>query len=207
LVRKVGESEIDDEVSLEYYRAGDMKQVNVKLAKNERRPGIRWHSQIPDPESFKMKGGAWLGVKTENLSDQLREYFDVPDNLGVLIKEVVEESPAYSAGLKAGDVIIGVADRDIKNTHDLSRTINYYNPEEEVDIVLIREKSKLNVTVKLGESDFPRRMHFYGFDGDQIDIPDIDVEIELDELRELKDNLHDGNRIKIKPIKKLISEV
>ncbi len=48
------------------------------------------------------------GIRVEQLTDQLREFFGVPGNNGVLVSSVEANSAAEKAGLKAGDVITAI---------------------------------------------------------------------------------------------------
>ena len=104
------------------------------------------YMQVPEIAGFDGKGG-YLGVQVKNLSDQLQTYFEV-DN-GVLIEEVMKDSPAEKAGLKAGDVITSINDRKIEDPRDLVRTVNYYNPDEEVEVTFTRKGSQDEVKVIL----------------------------------------------------------
>ena len=106
----------------------------------------RWRDFLGHAE----KGG-YLGVKGADLSNQLKEYFEV--EYGVLIEKVVEDSPAEEAGLKAGDVIYKINDRAIKDVGDLIRTVNYYNPDEKITVYYVRKGKKSSVTVTLGKKE------------------------------------------------------
>ncbi|HSE97383.1 MAG TPA: PDZ domain-containing protein, partial [Blastocatellia bacterium] len=55
------------------------------------------------PHAFGTFRGTRLGVTVETLSDQLAEYFGVKSKQGLLVTEVIENTPAARAGLKAGD--------------------------------------------------------------------------------------------------------
>jgi predicted metalloprotease with PDZ domain len=214
LVNVVRKSAIDDEVTIGYYRDGKQKEVSVKIAKKENRNIMRWYGNKAPHKSFKFDKRAWLGVKTESLNDQLREYFAAPADLGVLVKEVIKDSPAENVGLKAGDVIIKVADRDIENSRDLVRSINYYNPDEVVEITVIREKNEKRFRVKLGETKGSQNFHFYGMDDDLIEMQefdftvpdidmhhDIDVEIDTKSIEEIEDKSDKIDKdIKVKKI-------
>jgi len=103
-----------------------------------------------------VKGG-YLGVQVKDLSDQLKEYFEVKN--GVLLEEVMKDSPAEKAGLKAGDVIITISDRKIEDYHDLIRTVNYYNPEEEVSISYVRKGKTEECKVLLGKKPAYQKMN------------------------------------------------
>ena len=148
LISMVRKSEAESEVNIEYFREGKIKEVTAHLAVNDMKNIFRWQQKFPHKQSFKMSKGAWLGVKTDNLSDQLREFFETPEDLGVLVNEVVEDSPAEKAGLKAGDIIIRVADRDIRNTRDLARSIKTSLAAFDSRSIIIRllaEKTKIRI--------------------------------------------------------------
>ena len=194
-------------VALTIQRDGEKKEFDAKLEKRKVSSFVKvWndedgdvsvffdgnHSRFPQPAKIKKhkiligdhsKGG-FLGVVGENISKQMFEYFEV--EYGTLIKKVVEESPAEEAGLKAGDVIYQVNDRKIEDFRDLTRTVNFYNPDEEVTIHYSRKGSKNSVKVKLAK----REGHGYHFDVD-FDGPNHAPDLMfLDE--------HDGKHINIK---------
>ena len=208
LVKVVRNSDIDDEVTIGFYRDGKHKEVSVKIAKKESQNVMRWYGNKAPHKSIEFDKRAWLGVKTESLNDQLREYFAAPADLGVLVKEVIKDSPAENVGLKAGDVIIKVADRDIENAKDLVRSINYYDPDEVVEITVIRKKKEKRFKVKLGETKGLQNFHFYGFDDELIEapemdftVPDIDVQIDTESIEDINDKIDKIDKdIKIKKI-------
>jgi serine protease Do len=51
------------------------------------------------------KSAAYLGVYMQPLSEDFAEYWNLPDEGGVVVSTVVSDSPAYKAGFKPGDVI------------------------------------------------------------------------------------------------------
>ncbi|MFH2035327.1 MAG: PDZ domain-containing protein, partial [Candidatus Zixiibacteriota bacterium] len=65
----------------------------------------------------------FLGVSLQSLNEQLGEYFGVKDGEGVLITEVVKDSPAEKIGLKAGDVIIDVDGTKINKDNEVSQIV------------------------------------------------------------------------------------
>ena len=185
---------VNEEVELEYFRDGKMNSTNVKIEKRKS-PQIFMNKKphIIKEKFHHSKNSVFLGVKVESLTDQLREYFDVSDGLGLLISEVVKDSPAQKAGLKAGDVITKVEDREVKNYKDLIRGLNYFDPNDEVEIYFVRDKSKKSVDVTLAEPQdkFEKMMwiddneFMHDFDIDIHELEDIDeneIEMKLDEL-------------------------
>lgn len=69
--------------------------------------------------TFRMFGGPSLGIDAEDLSGQLGKYFGAPDGEGILVREVMPGLPAEKAGLKAGDVILRVDGKRVKETSEL----------------------------------------------------------------------------------------
>ena len=87
-----------------------------------------------------------IGVGVSSLGKQLGDYFGVADGKGVLINNVVENSPAAKAGLRAGDVIIEIDGKAVNQTFDLSRAINE-KKEGDVTLTIIRNKNRQTVRV------------------------------------------------------------
>jgi len=119
-------------------------EKNVKI--------IKKHKMMDEPLLLNEKGG-FLGVQIQDLSEQLSDYFKVKGGNGVLVSEVVKDSPAEKAGLKAGDIITKVDDKDIENAGDLTMTVRGYEPETKVSVSVIRNGKKKNLEAILGEAE------------------------------------------------------
>ena len=48
----------------------------------------------------------WLGITTQTVDDDLAGAFDLPVEYGVIINQVIDDSPAEEAGLEEDDIII-----------------------------------------------------------------------------------------------------
>ena len=83
-------------------------------------------------------------------------------------------SPAEKAGIKAGDVIVSINKRSIKNFNDLVRTLNYYNPDEKVSVEISRKGDKKTVDVILGE-----KKHKQAFKGIEKLLPGGKMQIKI----------------------------
>jgi len=174
LVDMVGQTGIGEKAEIIYLRGGEKKSLTATIDKRENDAHF-WFFGHPERFPGEKSKEAWLGVETTSLNDQLSSYFKTPEDIGVLVKRVKKDSPAEKAGILAGDVIIGVADRKIHSTGDLSRSIRYYNPDEEVDIKIIRDKKEKTFRVKLGETDRHYNFRFYGDIPEDFEMPDIDI--------------------------------
>ncbi len=127
-----------------------------------------------DQKCLQPEKGGWLGVKVQSLTDQLRKYFGIKHDGGVLISEVIDDSPAKNAKLKAGDIILKVNDTNISSTAELKQVIHRYDPETTVKVNIIRDRKEKNLSVKLGESESPQKMTWFSRGDSFLDDHDFD---------------------------------
>ncbi len=145
-------------------------------------PKMKWHQKKSKPD-------VWLGVMLDDLNEQLGEYFGVKKDMGILVTEVFDGSPAMEAGLKAGDVIIDIAGIAIEEVSDVHEVFEEKEPGDEVDITVMRDRKKTKIKATLGE--YPEDMD-YGWNEFGQDIEVMveelmdDIDIDLDDLK-----LHD----------------
>jgi hypothetical protein len=99
-------------------------------------------------QSF-MKPHGFLGVRVTGISEDLGEYFGVDCCEGVLVIEVVNDSPAERAGLKEGDVILKVDSREIKGPDGLVEYVKKFEPGEKVEVTYKRKRRTRTVMVDL----------------------------------------------------------
>lgn len=92
----------------------------------------------------------WLGVKIQSITEDMAEGLGLADKFGALVNDVTEDSPAQSAGLRAGDAITEVNGRRIEDSRDLARKIADYTPGTTVKVKVRRGDSDMTIDVKLG---------------------------------------------------------
>lgn len=61
------------------------------------------------------------------------------------IEEVIIDSPAYTAGLKTGDKIIKINDKEVKSWKEIVKHISDSNSEEELNIVVLRDSEEISL--------------------------------------------------------------
>lgn len=85
---------------------------------------------------------AWLGVRIRDLSeqemDELTVRHGIREGFGVVIVDVIQETPAARAGLKNGDVVVAFNGRPVTETRLLQRLIASAAPDSEVRLVVLR---------------------------------------------------------------------
>ncbi|HHV81161.1 MAG TPA: trypsin-like peptidase domain-containing protein [bacterium] len=92
----------------------------------------------------------WLGIKGETLNRRTALYYGLPIDYGVIIGEVVKSSPADRAGLKVGDVIVGVDNERIDSWNTLLLKI-LKTKNNTVTLQIMRKSSKLELKVQIDE--------------------------------------------------------
>ena len=123
-------------------------------------PGVPW--------MVSALGQGYLGVDLVELTDDLRRFFQVPQDLGVMVSRVDTDSPAQEAGFKAGDIIVEVNGHEVSERWDLHRQIRQASGDA-VDIDIYREGTRLRITAEVEDSDGPGWMV-----PPSINIPDVD---------------------------------
>lgn len=88
--------------------------------------------------------GRMIGIGVTPLTKQLAEHFKVAD--GAMINRIVENSPPAKAGLKAGDIIVELDGKVVKNDFDLIRGIND-KKEGDVQVTFVRDGSRQTISV------------------------------------------------------------
>jgi serine protease Do len=124
-------------------------------------PHMEHWEDIADDIRVHLSRRARLGVRTQDLSEQLGEYFGARDGNGVLVIEVIEDTPAEEAGLRAGDVIVEIDGKAIEDSEELREELSEKGAEE-VAITILRKGSRYGLTAELEE---PRKPRVYSFKG------------------------------------------
>jgi serine protease Do len=93
----------------------------------------------------------WLGAITQQLSADLARAFDARSAQGVLIADVLPESPAAGAGLRSGDVVLEINGRAASSRAQLERTVSLLSPGASIRLKVRRAARDVVVSVRLGE--------------------------------------------------------
>ncbi len=101
------------------------------------------------------KGGevvrGWLGVQIQPISPEIADSIGLKEARGALVSEPQSGSPASKAGIKAGDAILAVDGKPVKDARDLARTIAGYDPGSTVKVTIFRDGHNQDVQVTLGK--------------------------------------------------------
>lgn len=93
-----------------------------------------------------------LGIKGTEMTADMAKAFNIDVQRGAFVNEVLPQSAAAKAGIKAGDIITSVNDKAVTNFAELRVKIGTTPPGQEVKIGLVRDGKPQTVTVKLDNS-------------------------------------------------------
>lgn len=93
----------------------------------------------------------WLGVSIQPVTPELAKQFDMKDDKGALVGDVVEESPAEKAGIKNGDVIIEFDGKEVSDPAGLRNSVAGTPPGKKASIKLIRDGKVKSMEVTISE--------------------------------------------------------
>lgn len=93
----------------------------------------------------------WIGVEAQEITPELAESFGLPDTEGSLIAGVMRGSPADTAGIRPGDVLLSVNGKPVKDPQVMLDLIAALTPEERAAFRLRRDKGIIEVQVRIGK--------------------------------------------------------
>jgi S1-C subfamily serine protease len=148
-------------VTLTVLRDGKETTIDVKLAARPKQ-----EAQKNQAERARA-GGTWLGIDGLTVTPAIADAMNLaPDQTGVLIEQVIQDSPADEAGLRGsyktlvlngervlvgGDVITAMDDQAIENALDLAGFMQQTKAGQTVKMTLLRDGKQIEVPVKLTE--------------------------------------------------------
>ncbi len=92
----------------------------------------------------------WLGVQIGSITEDMAETLKLKENTGALVNKVTAASPAATAGLLDGDVILKFDGKEIAGVRSLPRVVAQTPVGKEVDIEYLRKGQKRSAKIVLG---------------------------------------------------------
>ena len=93
----------------------------------------------------------WIGVEPRDLTPEMAESLRLPVKSGVLITGVLQDGPAGNGGMKPGDVVVKIADKDIANTAQLFNAVAALKPGEPATIAVQRGERAVELKVQVAQ--------------------------------------------------------
>jgi serine protease DegQ len=98
----------------------------------------------------------WVGAGVQELTPELADSFKLGNTKGVLITEVLPNSPAANAGMKTGDILIGIDKKSIGDSNAMLDTVANLTPGKISMLIVLRNGTAVDLKVKIGKRPIPK---------------------------------------------------
>jgi len=178
LVDLVGKSKSGENVAVQVIRDKEKKNISVVIGQRPKNEDKLFNFSESFPKGFPFNmnvNRARIGVQLMELNPELGEYFGSPTKKGMLVKKVEKNSPAEKAGIKPGDVIIGIGKETVEDLHDITSATRDLKNGEKAELTIIRKGSEIKVPVEVEVKDNQSKdnskvLFFHGDDGNSFEI-------------------------------------
>ena len=105
---------------------------------------------IDQLRQFKEVRRGWLGVRIQQVTDEIADSLSIKPARGALIAGIDDKGPAKPAGIEPGDVIVKFDGQDIKEMRDLPKIVAETPVGKDVEVTIVRKGKEEKKIVKLG---------------------------------------------------------
>ena len=137
LPKIVAQTRPGSEVDVVVVRDGKRKVIKTIVDKLEERGAIA---------SSKIET---MGLRVQDITPELMQSLDLDSQDGVLVADVIFDSPASTAGIQRGDVISEINREKVNNLHDFEVKMNKLDTEGTMLLLIKRGGSTIYVAVKM----------------------------------------------------------
>jgi serine protease Do len=113
---------------------------------------------IDQLRQYKEVRRGWLGVRIQQVTDEIADSLNVKPTRGALIAGIDDKGPAKPAGIEPGDVIVKFDGKDIKEMRDLPKIVAETPVGKDVEVTIIRKGKEEKKTVKLGRLEDDKKV-------------------------------------------------
>ncbi|NNM80603.1 MAG: Do family serine endopeptidase [Gallionella sp.] len=93
----------------------------------------------------------WIGAGVQELTPELAASFKLSETKGLLITEVVKNSPAEKSGIRAGDILVSIDAKPISDWSTMLETIANTAPGKIIAVDVTRDGTRQSLQIKVGK--------------------------------------------------------
>lgn len=143
----VAELSVGKKVTVKYLRAGREKStvVTIEARKEEDTTESIMNGRTPTPQSAQ----SWMDLEVSNVTVELAKRLQIKENeKGVVIINMMQNSKAYAAGLRPGDVIKSINGKTIANITDYNNFVKSSGSDKSFTITVKRSRMTYVVVIE-----------------------------------------------------------
>lgn len=125
-------------------------------------PGREHSFHVPMPPPAPPVPMAYVGVITQPPPPVLGAQLGLKEGFGLVVVDVLPDSPAAKAGLKRHDVVTKFNDQQLVDAGQFATLVRAAGKDTDATLTLVRTAKEQTVQVKIGERMAPQRMPFPG---------------------------------------------
>ncbi|NDY89656.1 S1C family serine protease [Ideonella livida] len=93
----------------------------------------------------------WIGVQPRDLDPDFAKTLQLPVTQGVLITGVLQGGPAGQAGMRPGDVLVGIEGHSLSSTAELLARVSRLAPESVIQAQVVRAGERVDLKIRIGQ--------------------------------------------------------
>jgi serine protease DegQ len=93
----------------------------------------------------------WIGVEPQDITPELANSFGLAKTSGTIIAGVLKGGPADKAGIKPGDILISVDEKNVTDTTSMLNLVAQLTPGEKTKLTILRKSRESLVEVTVGK--------------------------------------------------------
>lgn len=98
----------------------------------------------------------WIGIEAQDITPELAESFKLKEAQGALIAGVMRRGPADTAGIKPGDILVGVNGQPVRDSAGMLNLIAALQPGDAASLAIIRNQAEKAIPVVIGKRPRPQ---------------------------------------------------
>jgi len=112
-------------------------------------------SIIEDPNIIRKDNRGRLGIMIQRITPELAMLFNLSEDKGALVSDVIEGSPAERSGIKRGDIIVEFDGQPVLTVEELPKIVAQTEPGIELEVVVIRNGKRKVIKTRLERPEDP----------------------------------------------------
>jgi len=110
-------------------------------------------SVVDDLLEFGEVQRGWLGISMQEVSSELAKQFDLEDTRGVLVADILPDSPAENSDLQRGDIVTLIDGGEFDSPNDFRNIIAAIDPGTETSLTVVRDGRTRRISVTIGSRE------------------------------------------------------
>ncbi len=101
----------------------------------------------------------WTGIDVTTLDPELKRYLKTPEDRGAVVTNVYAGSPAEKAGIRAGDIVSSIGNKEIESREDFNTVMSSFNIGDRIQFAIKGKGGPKTVSLTIADFPYDRVSH------------------------------------------------